>query len=208
MLRAGVPLLLLTALMAGCPATAPQFPAQPSASPSASAVPSAQPSLHTNLPSPQASYAPIAALKVAGKDAAPWPAPADPAAHIHAAKLDAMASEAFVYHVHAHLDVYVNGEKVEVPGLIGIDPQGTFISPLHTHSNDGILHIEAPAKAVITLGQALTEWGVSPEGFKGYVDGKEVADVAGIELIDKRQIALVFGTAPAAIPSAYPATGP
>ncbi|MDB5100441.1 MAG: hypothetical protein JWM80_4862 [Cyanobacteria bacterium RYN_339] len=208
MRRAGLPLLFLTALLTGCPPIATVTPPGGSASPAASAMPSAQPSLHTNLPSPQASYAPIAALKVAGKDAPPWPAPEDVASHIHAAKLDAMPGESFVYHVHSHLDVFVDGKKVDVPGLVGIEPKGLFISPLHTHSNDGILHIEAPAQAVITLEQFLTEWGVSPAGFKGYVDGKETADVASIQLVDKRQIALVFGTAPATIPSAYPPGSP
>jgi hypothetical protein len=161
-------------------------------------------SFHTVLPSPQASYAPIAPLKKAGVDAPPWPAPDDTASHIHEAKLDLMASEAFAYHIHSHLDVYVNGQKVEVPGLIGIDPKGTFISPLHTHSPDGVLHIEAPAKAVITLGQFLTEWGVSPEGFTAYVNGVQTADVAGIQLQDRLEIALVFGQAPSPIPSAPP----
>lgn len=206
MLRAGVPLLILAAFMAGCPQATP--PTAASASPTASATPSATPTFHTNLPSPQGSYAPIGALKKAGTDAPPWPAPEDVASHIHEAKLDIMATEAFQYHVHSHLDVYVNGQNVEVPGLIGIDPQGTFISPLHTHSSDGVLHIEAPAKAVITLGQALTEWGVSPEGFTAYVNGEKQLDVAGVALADHLQIALVYGQAPDPIPSTYPVGAP
>jgi hypothetical protein len=204
MLRAGVPLLLLAALMAGCPMGTPTTAASATPTP----VPSVMPTFHTNLPSPQASYAPIAPLKKAGTDAPPWPAPSDTASHIHEAKLDIMATEAFQYHVHSHLDVYVNGQKVEVPGLIGIDPQGTFISPLHTHSGDGVLHIEAPAKAVITLGQALTEWGVSPEGFTAYVNGAKQDDVAGIALADHLEIALVYGDAPNPIPSTYPVGAP
>jgi hypothetical protein len=85
--------------------------------------------------------------------------------------------------VHAHLDVFVNGEPVEVPAAIGIeirDPGvrrfddglgGTAyggidlcdqpcISPLHTHDRTGILHTESALEDPNTLGEFFTEWGV------------------------------------------------
>ena len=116
--------------------------------------------------------------------AAPWPAPDDALERAEAAGLKPGRREFLAFHVHAHLDVFLNGEPVEVPAGIGIeisDPGvqsgddglgGTAyggielcdqpcISPLHTHDRTGILHTES---ALIdkpnTLGQFFIEWGV------------------------------------------------
>jgi hypothetical protein len=48
------------------------------------------------------------------------------------------------FHIHAHLTIYVNGKKEPVPAGIGIPTDGTCIYWLHTHTSDGIIHIEAP----------------------------------------------------------------
>jgi hypothetical protein len=94
--------------------------------------------------------------------------------------------EFFTYHVHAHLDILVNGRPVRVPGGIGIDiadpgvhrgqadkaPSYGYIkrcprpciSPLHTHDVTGVIHIEAPARTQFTLGQFFQEWGVRLDG--------------------------------------------
>ena len=95
--------------------------------------------------------------------AAPWPAPADPLRLTRAAGLAPERKETLTFHVHAHLDVYVNGKHVIVPAGIGINikdpgvhsgpnPDGSTgyggirlcatpcISPLHTHDDSGILH--------------------------------------------------------------------
>jgi hypothetical protein len=48
------------------------------------------------------------------------------------------------FHIHAHLTIYVNGKKEPVPQGIGIPTDGTCIYWLHTHTPDGIIHIEAP----------------------------------------------------------------
>jgi hypothetical protein len=115
---------------------------------------------------------------------APWPRPADPLALARRAGLTPKTHEFFAYHVHAHLDVFVNGRKVRVPPGIGIDiadpavhrfpePDGTVgygginppckhpcISPLHTHDPDGILHTESARAHPNRLGQFFTEWAV------------------------------------------------
>jgi hypothetical protein len=91
------------------------------------------------------------------------------------------------------------------------------ISPLHTHDDSGILHVENDKERQITLGQLFTEWGVrftgdcvggycAPEkAHKVFVAGKEYAgDSAGIVLTDHEEIALVIGTPPSTIPSAFP----
>lgn len=48
------------------------------------------------------------------------------------------------FHIHAHLTIYVNGKKEPVPAGIGIPSDNTCIYWLHTHTSDGIIHIEAP----------------------------------------------------------------
>jgi hypothetical protein len=89
------------------------------------------------------------------------------------------------YHVHAHLDVFVNGKRVVVPAGIGIDitnpavKHGTLedgsdaygsidppckkpcISPLHTHDTSGVLHTESKTSTPNRLGQLFTQWAVS-----------------------------------------------
>jgi hypothetical protein len=115
--------------------------------------------------------------------AAPWPAPADPLRLTRAAGLQPERKETLVHHVHAHLDVFVNGKPQTVPSGIGIDihdpgvrkfeePDGSTsyggidlcekpcISPLHTHDVSGILHTESASAAPNRLGQFFTEWGV------------------------------------------------
>jgi hypothetical protein len=89
--------------------------------------------------------------------------------------------------VHAHLDVFENGQKVTVPAGLGIDidnpgvhdfpdtPPGSgetgyggidppcdtpCISPLHTHDVSGIIHTESATRKYNTLGQLFTEWNV------------------------------------------------
>lgn len=112
----------------------------------------------------------------------PWPAPSDPMRKTAAAGLKPESREFFAVHSHAHLDVFVNGEPVEVPAAVGIDTTDpgvkrfeeggdvTYggielcdrpcISPLHTHDATGVLHTEAPENQTNTLGQFFTEWGV------------------------------------------------
>lgn len=148
------------------------------------ATPTTSPSAPAGLPSPP-----------------PWPAPTDAAARIQAAGLEAMAAEAFTVHIHAHLSVFYNGETVVVPAGIGIGNR--LISPLHSHDVTGVMHVESPKAQDFTVGQFFTEWNVPLTGAKGYVNGTEVPDAAAIVLKDHEEIAIVYGTAPATIPSSY-----
>jgi hypothetical protein len=81
-------------------------------------------------------------------------------------------SEQLLFHIHAHLTVFVNGSPRRVPAGIGIpgaqaqdSPSGTFINGgtclywLHTHAADGIIHVESPVRRTFTLGQVFHEWG-------------------------------------------------
>src|SRR2546423_8983188 len=111
--------------------------------------------------------------------APPWPAPPNRVKRAGDAGLHPERREQLAYHVHAHLDVYVNGRPVVVPPGIGIDvsdpdvhrgPGPSYggiqlcahacISPLHTHDPTGVLHTESPTPSPNRLGQLFVEWGV------------------------------------------------
>lgn len=80
--------------------------------------------------------------------------------------------EQLAYHIHAHLQVYYNGSPRQLPGAIGMlgpvaqqSKFGQFYGAsqcyywLHTHTADGIIHIESPTAAFYTLGTFFDEWG-------------------------------------------------
>jgi hypothetical protein len=156
-----------------------------------------------------------------------WPAPDDPI------DLTPEVKEHLQTHRHAHLDVFVDGAAVTIPAGIGIDttdpgvkhfPDGGYggieectnpcISPLHTHDETGMIHTEAAADTLLTLGQLFIEWGVKLDAacvgelcepdtdIAVYVGGDEYeGDPADIELDDQLVIAIVIGTPPERIPT-------
>jgi hypothetical protein len=86
--------------------------------------------------------------------------------------ISCQSNEQTIFHIHAHLTIFVNGSPRQVPAGIGIPgasaqntAQGAFISSgtcfywLHTHAADGIIHIESPAQRTYTLGDFFDEWG-------------------------------------------------
>lgn len=111
---------------------------------------------------------------------APWPRPDRLRDRVEAAGLEMERTELLQYHVHAHLDVFVDGEAQVVPGGVGIsrsvparEIEGETlyvlggrpcakpcISSLHTHDDTGVLHTESPRRQPNTLGEFFTEWGV------------------------------------------------
>ncbi|MDB5102081.1 MAG: hypothetical protein JWM80_6502 [Cyanobacteria bacterium RYN_339] len=138
--------------------------------------------------------------------AALWPAPADMGAAIAAAKLDEgpileKGTTAWLI----HLDVYKDRQPIIVPPNLGIDFKSGNAAPLHTHLANGILSVETTERRRYTLGQVFTLWGVPLAGATAYVNGKAAPDAAGVELADLQEIAVVFGTPPATIPSTLPA---
>src|SRR5262245_28090106 len=61
----------------------------------------------------------------------PWAAPTAHVANlIDDAGLPALPSEVLKYHIHAHLDVFVDGKAATVPANLGIDQVARVISPL------------------------------------------------------------------------------
>jgi len=127
------------------------------------------------------------------------------------------SSEQTVYHIHAHLAVFVNGAQRTIPYGIGIPggaaPEasggpyvgsGTCFYWLHSHDQSGVIHIESPVQKLYTLGDYFAIWGqplaagqVGPANgmLTVYVDGKRYAgDPASITLTAHKLIQLDVGT--------------
>jgi hypothetical protein len=79
--------------------------------------------------------------------------------------------EQLAYHIHAHLAVFDRGQEYALPAGVGIPGStaqdqgqgpiaagGQCIYWLHTHTTDGVIHIESPTKAIYTLGDFFDEW--------------------------------------------------
>ena len=64
--------------------------------------------------------------------------------------------EQLLFHIHAHLDIIINGVYFLVPSQIGIP--GNCFFWLHTHDESGIIHIESPVNRDYTLGQFFDIW--------------------------------------------------
>jgi hypothetical protein len=104
---------------------------------------------------------PPATVAVGAETPPPWPAPSDVGEAVAAAGLPMLGAEGTTEHIHAHLDMLVNGHAVSVPAGIGIDVTNRRISPLHTHDDSGVIHIESPVKRQFSLGEFFSEWRVS-----------------------------------------------
>jgi hypothetical protein len=74
--------------------------------------------------------------------------------------------EGAALHIHANLQMFDRGHPVIVPGNIGIpiiSAQSGAVGCLywlHTHSTNGMIHIESPVNQLFTLGQFFDIWAV------------------------------------------------
>jgi hypothetical protein len=98
--------------------------------------------------------------------------PASPALGGMVDGIQCQTTEQVLFHIHAHLSVFVAGAQRQIPYGIGIapprevqqTPNGPFVvsgacfSWLHTHANDGIVHIESPVRRTYTLGNFFDIW--------------------------------------------------
>ena len=69
------------------------------------------------------------------------------------------AQEGQRIHIHMHLVIVDRLQRVDIPARIGIPEGKRCIYWLHTHTSDGILHIEAPQNRSFTLGDFFAVWG-------------------------------------------------
>jgi hypothetical protein len=123
--------------------------------------------------------------------------------------------EQSVFHIHAHLDIFINGQNYTVPAQIGIT--STCLYWLHTHDETGIIHIESPIHQNYTLGQFFDIWKknfsntqifnntVSGENpLNVYVNGIKVPNGTNFKDVGLHAhdvIAVVYGKPPSAIPT-------
>jgi hypothetical protein len=86
--------------------------------------------------------------------------------------IQCQGAEQVLFHIHAHLTVFVDGTARRVPYGIGIPgaqvsptPVGPYVATgscfywLHTHAADGIIHIESPVERTYMLGDFFDLWG-------------------------------------------------
>jgi hypothetical protein len=155
------------------------------------------------------------------KTKAPWP---PESAHLDnrlaPLGLRALSSEALVYHIHQHLDVYLNGKHIAVPqciGILGCYKHFIYLTELHTHNADGVIHNESETSRNYTLGQFFAEWGVFLntqcvgaycQGYKWYVNGKPMTgNPQDLVLTKHLVIVIAIGKQPTHIRSTYPWNG-
>jgi hypothetical protein len=127
------------------------------------------------------------------------------------------ASEQVAYHIHAHLAVFVSGAPRSIPYGIGVvtpavtqTAQGPFAQAtrcyywLHTHTDDGVIHVESPTEREYTLGDFFDIWR-QPLGARrvaaatgtvtAYLNGRPyLGDPRGIVLREHEDIQLDVGT--------------
>ncbi len=133
--------------------------------------------------------------------------------------LPALSEEGNALHIHQHLDIFVNGTPVVVPAGIGINETARFISPIHTHDETGVIHIESDEVRDFTLGQFFDIWGMrftkdcvggycskGTSTLKVFLNGRPVAgDPRRLVLRSLQEIAVIYGPSDAtkSAPSIY-----
>ncbi len=114
--------------------------------------------------------------------------------------------EGAVFHIHQHLVLLDRGKPVPIPSDVGRPLLGACFYWLHTHTPDGLIHVESPVFRTFTLGNFFDVWGqplsstsAGPLRFKkgalrAYVDGNRYnGDPRKIELTQHADIVLEAG---------------
>ena len=115
--------------------------------------------------------------------------------------------EGAVMHSHQHLAIRNHGKPVPIPDDVGRPLIGQCFYWLHTHTPDGIIHIEAPNFHSFTLGNFFDIWGqpLSRANVAGakpkpgdqvmvWVGGKPYAgDPRKIELVEHLDVTIEVG---------------
>jgi hypothetical protein len=133
--------------------------------------------------------------------------------------LPALTTEGTTLHTHQHIDIFINGKQISVPADTGINEKDNFISPIHTHENNAIIHVESPTVQTFTLGQFFDIWGVRfiQECLGGYCNENEktlqvfsngqplTGSFRDLPLTERQEIVVVYGDS-SAVPSPIPST--
>jgi len=156
--------------------------------------------------------------------AQPWPNnTADLPARLAALDLPELSDVAGALHHHIQLYIYVDGQPVTVPANIGLSNQAA--SPLHTHDDTGLVHVEsADPNFAPVLGQFMDVWGVyftkdclgdncnqGNQQVRVYENGQQyTGDPTLMPLTDLTAVVIAYGTPaqlPDPMPSSFPSAG-
>jgi hypothetical protein len=113
------------------------------------------------------------------------------------------------FHIHAHMDIFVDGQHIGIPAKIGLE--NTCLYWLHTHTSDGIIHIESPKERDFAVGQFFDIWKSTNKGFPTsdskpeiFVNGNLVSTGMSDTIMHAHdQIAIVYGSVPQSMPTFY-----
>lgn len=99
-------------------------------------------------------------------------------------------------HWHPQLEIFVRGEKIEIPQNIGL---GAVHRPVHTHEDPPIIHLEFSSivrEEDIMLGAFFESWGRDMRSFgenmRMTVNGVDNTEYEGYIMKDKDQITLHY----------------
>jgi len=99
-------------------------------------------------------------------------------------------------HWHASLAIYAKGVQQDIPADIGI---GAAHMPIHTHSADGVIHMEMSGLVKIgdlTLDKFFKNWGKNLKNFDGKmtmtVNGKDNAEFGSYVMKDSDKIEIRY----------------
>jgi len=116
-------------------------------------------------------------------------------------------AEQVAFHIHQHLAIWDHGKPVQIPADVGRPLLANCFYWLHTHTPDGIIHVESPTVRTFTLGDFFAVWGqplsrtqvatarVGPgSSLRVWVDGSRyTGDPAKIELLQHTDITIEIG---------------
>jgi hypothetical protein len=156
--------------------------------------------------------------------AQPWPNNTDQLpARLAALDLPELSDVAGALHHHIQLYISVDGQPVTVPMNIGLS--STAASPLHTHDDTGLVHVEsADPNFAPVLGQFMDVWGVyftkdclgdqcnqGDKQVRVYENGQlYTGDPTLMPLTDLTAVVITYGTQdqlPKPMPSSFPTAG-
>jgi len=117
------------------------------------------------------------------------------------------AAEGVALHIHPHLTILDHGKPVGIPEDVGRPIAGQCFYWLHTHTPDGIIHVESPTFRTFTLGEFFAIWGqpLTPRDVAGakprpgerivvFVDGdRYTGDPRAIEFAQHLDIDILVG---------------
>ena len=120
--------------------------------------------------------------------------------------IQCQAMEGAVFHIHQHLAIFDHGQSVPIPPDLGQDSPTQCLYWIHTHTPDGIIHIESPKFRSFVLGNLFDIWDqplsatavasahIKKGQLRAYVNGKRyLGDPRKIDLAQHTDITLEAG---------------